>query len=148
MIWRCFSFKTFSKSYIIPPLELTLDYIVLNYCLLDTTCFTYAEGNFIWVTSLHDRRLTAPNISTEQKQCCEKMSTSTVRRRLCEAGLYGRIAVKKPLLRKQNDVRMLQWSKVYKDWTIEQWNKVLDWWIKVRNQIGGPMCSEGLVKDL
>ena len=32
---------------------LTLDYIVLNYSLLDTTCFTYAEDSFI-------RRLTAP----------------------------------------------------------------------------------------
>ena len=32
----------FSKSYIIPPLELTLDYIVLNYFLLDTFCFSYA----------------------------------------------------------------------------------------------------------
>ena len=34
--------KTFSKSYILSPLELILDYIVLNYCLLDTTSFIYA----------------------------------------------------------------------------------------------------------
>ena len=27
--------KTLSKSYIIPPLDLTLDYIELYYCLLD-----------------------------------------------------------------------------------------------------------------
>ena len=39
--------KIFSKSCIIPPLELALDNIVLNYCLLDTTCFTCAEDNFI-----------------------------------------------------------------------------------------------------
>ena len=39
--------KMFSKSYIILPLEFALDYIVLNYYLLDTTCFTYAEDNFI-----------------------------------------------------------------------------------------------------
>ena len=38
--------KTFSKSYIILLLELTLDYIVLNYWLPDTTCFTYAEDHF------------------------------------------------------------------------------------------------------
>ena len=35
--------KVFSKIYII----LTLDYIVVHYCLLDTTSFTYAEDNFI-----------------------------------------------------------------------------------------------------
>ena len=46
LIWRRFSSlllsmnKTFPKSYIIPPLELTLDYIVLNFYLLDTTRFT------------------------------------------------------------------------------------------------------------
>ena len=38
---------------------------------------------------------------------------------LFEACQFGGIAVKKPLFRKQNNV------KVYKDWTIEQWNKVL-----------------------
>ena len=51
-----------------------------------------------------------------------------MRRRLCEAGLYGRISVKKPLLRKQSNVRRINWFKVLKDGTIEQWNKVL--WIK------------------
>ena len=39
--------KSFSKIYIIPLSELTLDYIVLNFCLLDMTCFTYADDNFI-----------------------------------------------------------------------------------------------------
>ena len=36
-----------------------------------TTCFTDAEDNSIWVTSLPDRRLTAPNVTTQQegKQC-------------------------------------------------------------------------------
>ena len=45
-------------------------------------------------------------------------------RELCEAGLHDRI-VKKPLLRKQNNVKRLQWTKVHKDWKIEQWNKIL-----------------------
>ena len=36
--------KTFSKSYVTPLLELTLDYIVLNYCLLDPTCLNYATN--------------------------------------------------------------------------------------------------------
>ena len=54
----------------------------------------------------------------------KNVSTSTVRR-LCEASLYGRNAVKKPLLRKQNNVKSLQWAKAHKDWTIEQWNKFL-----------------------
>ena len=123
--------KTFSKTYIIPPFEITFDYIVLNYCLLDTTCFTYGEDNFIKVTSLRDKKLSAPNITAQLNQYYEKnVSTSTVRRRPCEACLYGRIVVKKPLLRKQNNIKRPQWVKVHKDWTTEQSNKVLNLWVK------------------
>ena len=119
--------KTFSKSYIIPPLKLTLDYIVLNYCFLDTICFTYPEDNIIKVTSLHNKRLNASNISAQLNQYNEKMSTSTVQRRLREADLYGRITVKKLLLRKQR----LWWTKKHKDWTIQ--SQILDWQIKIWN---------------
>ena len=55
----------------------------------------------------------------------KSVSTSAVRRKICEAGLYCRTAVKKSPLRKQNNVRRIQWDKAHKDWTIEQWNKVL-----------------------
>ena len=54
----------------------------------------------------------------------KNVSVSTVKSTLCEAGLYDRIAVKKSLSRKQNNVKRLQWAKVHKDWTKEQWNKV------------------------
>ena len=55
----------------------------------------------------------------------KNVSTSTLRWRLYEVGLYGRIAVKKLLLRKQNNVKRIQWAKAHKNWIIEQWNKVL-----------------------
>ena len=85
-----------------------------------------AEDYFIKITSLHDRRLTTPNITAQLNQCCEKnMPTSTARRRHCEAGLYDTIAVNKTLSRKQNNIKRLQWSKPHKDWTIKLWNKVL-----------------------
>ena len=65
-------------------------------------------------------------LQTSLHQCCVKnMSRYTVRRRLCEAGLYSRIAAKKQLLRKQNNVKKLLWTKAHKDRTIEHWNKVL-----------------------
>ena len=48
----------------------------------------------------------------------KNLSTSTVRKKLYEAGLYNRIVVKKALLRKQNDVKRLQWAKTHKDWKI------------------------------
>ena len=60
-----------------------------------------AEVSFIRVTSLHDRRLTTSNITAQLNQSREKMLTSTVKRRLSEAGLYGRNVVKKAVLRKK-----------------------------------------------
>ena len=67
----------------------SLNYIMLNYCLLDTICFTYLVESFIRVTSLRDRRLTAPIITAQLNQYREKCVNIH-----CEAGLYGKIAVK------------------------------------------------------
>ena len=70
--------------------------------------FTYTKDNFIRITSLHDSRLTARNITAKLNPCREKsVLTSTVRRKLCDAGLYDRIAIKKALLRKKNKVKRL-----------------------------------------
>ena len=64
------------------------------------------EDNFFRVNSLRDRRQVALTIH-------------------CEAGLYGRNAVMKSVLRKQNDIKSLQYAKVLKDCAIEQFNKYL-----------------------
>ena len=107
----------------------TLDYIVLNYCLLDTTCFTNAEDYF---TSHQVRWLKAD--CSKHLYTTEPMSwKKSVRTRLYEAGQHGRFAFKKPLLWKQNDVKRLQWVKVHKDRTISSEIKFLDRQIKVPN---------------
>ena len=59
-----------------------------------------SENKFIRVTSLRNRRLTAPEIQAQLNATrSTDVSTSTVQRRLRDAGLKGRIAAKKPLLR-------------------------------------------------
>ena len=40
-------------------------------------------------------------------------------------GLFGRVAVKKPFIRQQNRKRHLTLAKEHKDWTKNEWNKVL-----------------------
>ena len=42
-----------------------------------------------------------------------------------ENGLHERVAVKKPLLCKANIRKRLEFAKTYKDWTVDQWMKVL-----------------------
>ncbi|CAM4697895.1 unnamed protein product [Leuciscus chuanchicus] len=63
---------------------------------------TKSEDKFIRVSSQRNRKLTAPEI-TPQLNATKALpvSTSTVQRRLREAGL-GHVAVKKPLLKAQN----------------------------------------------
>ena len=52
------------------------------------------------------------------------ISTSTVQRRLCETGLDGRIAPRKPLL-ETNEKKRLAWAKNHEQWTLDRWKSVL-----------------------
>lgn len=87
---------------------------------------TTKEDDFIVNISLRDRKLCVPDITAEvNKTFKNPISESTVRRRLKEKGIYGRVAVKKPLLRPANVKKRFQWAKEHKKWTIDQWRKVL-----------------------
>ena len=77
-----------------------------------------AEDKLIRVTSQGNRKLTAPqiksHINASQSSSSRHISTSTVKRRLRESGLHGRIAAKKPLLRKNNKKRLV-WAKKHRN---------------------------------
>lgn len=84
------------------------------------------EDRHIITMSKRNRRLTAPQLRAELNKSREKeVSVSTVKLRLKEGELHGRIAVRKPLLRKQNRVKRLQWARLHQHWTEEDWSKVL-----------------------
>jgi hypothetical protein len=53
------------------------------------------------------------------------ISERTVRRRRSEAGLGSYIAVEKPALTAENVRKRLDWAIKHKDWTIEDWKKVI-----------------------
>lgn len=87
---------------------------------------TSSEDKFIVVTSKRNRRLTAPEIRVEVNKSREKpVSVSTVQRRLRDAKLFGRVAVRKPLLKPQNKKKRMQWALTHRDWTEEDFKKVL-----------------------
>lgn len=86
---------------------------------------TEREDHFIRLTSLRNRRLTAPEIAAEfNVQHEATISISTAQRRLAEAGLRGRVAVKKPHLSALNKRKRLAWAKTHQCWTIAQWKQV------------------------
>ena len=69
---------------------------------------TRAEDKYIVLVSKRDRFKTAPQIQAEvNRNRMNPISYETVRRRLCNAGLNGRVAARKPLLRHPNKVKRL-----------------------------------------
>lgn len=85
-----------------------------------------ADDERIKLISKRNRKLTAPEIAAEFNQGrAKKISVSTVKRRLVEANLHGRVASRKPLLRRGNKQKRLQWAKLHRNWTINEWKNVL-----------------------
>lgn len=80
----------------------------------------------IVIKSKRNRFTTAPQIASEiNSSLVQPISITTVRQRLRENGLFGRVAVKKPLLRPVNKRKRLAFARKYKDWTLDQWKSVL-----------------------
>lgn len=77
------------------------------------------------VLSKRNRRLTAPEIRKNlwETGICD-VSVSTVKRRLNEVGLRGCVATKKPLLRKGNAKKSLDWATLHRNWSKEDWGNV------------------------
>ena len=76
--------------------------------------------------SMSNRKLTAPQIMREYNETAEKLvCVRTIRNRLMKAGVRGRVAAKKPLLRKANKVKRLQWARKHANWTTSQWKTVV-----------------------
>jgi hypothetical protein len=53
------------------------------------------------------------------------ISETTLRRRRSEAGLGSYVAAEKPGLRVENVAKRLEWALKYKDWTVEDWKRVI-----------------------
>ena len=82
---------------------------------------TVKEDKYIVQSALRNRRLSVPDL-TEQinKSLNNKISDTTVRRRLHQNGIFGRVAARKPLLRTANVKKRLKWAKEHKKWNINE----------------------------
>ena len=84
------------------------------------------EDQFIKLTSLRNRRATASDIQSSINAIREKTICKTaVRRRLAASGLKGRVACCKPLLRLINKRKRLLWARECKNYSLEDWKRVL-----------------------
>lgn len=84
------------------------------------------DDRHLLLISKAKRFKTAADIRAEINPTLAKpISLTTVKRRLREKGMIGRIAAKKPLLRPINKKKRLEFAKQHANWTIEQWKSVL-----------------------
>lgn len=64
------------------------------------------------------------------------ISNWTARRILIKAGLRGRTPAKKPWIRKKNRTARLKFARDHKDWTVDQWKRIL-WSDESKNNLFG-----------
>ena len=62
--------------------------------------------------------------------------TATSQHQLCESGLHGRIAAKKPLLKDTNKKKSFAWAKKHEQWTFDRCKSVL-WYDESEFEIFG-----------
>ena len=75
---------------------------------------------------LFDRKLTAVDIWRQiSMKYGDRLSVQTIKRRLWAAGLYGRIARRKPLVSRKNRLARIEFAKEHMAWTTADWAKVL-----------------------
>lgn len=85
-----------------------------------------ADNRYIKLLSKRNRRKTLPEIASDfnvGRQ--DSVSHSSIRRALQKNNLNGRVALKKPLLRKQNIEKRLKFAVDHINWTPAQWDRVL-----------------------
>lgn len=83
------------------------------------------QDRLLKLIQLRDRGTTSAELAQEWQQAGVSASACTVRRRLLEDGLVSRRAAKKPLLSRKNIRDRLIFCKRYRDWTAEDWGRVI-----------------------
>lgn len=88
---------------------------------------TESDDRFLLLQCKRNRKKTAIELSgtIKNEDDTQKVSAWTVRRRLSEAGFPARKPRKKPLLTRKHRRDRLEWAKLHRDWSEEQWNNVL-----------------------
>ena len=86
---------------------------------------TVREDRLLIRSSLQNRRLTSSDLKRDLELYGIDLTARSVRNRLIEGGLSGRIAAKKPLLSEKNRAARLEFAMTHRDWTVEDWKKVL-----------------------
>ena len=82
---------------------------------------TEREDRSLIRMSAANPRAVARNLQQQWRRSGVQACVRTVRNRLIEAGMHGRIANKKPLLTERHRNARLVWARERVNWTVDQW---------------------------
>lgn len=85
---------------------------------------TKRSDRLLLMKSKKNPRLTSQDLCRDLRQHGVKVSSRTVRRRLCELKRPARCPVKRQLLNARMKRSRLEWAKIHQHWTVEDWKKV------------------------
>jgi len=104
---------------------------------------TKHDDRFIKRTVKMDRRKSAVSLAYELEDVLGKIiSPQTIRNRMHEDGMYGRIARKKPFINERNRIKRVKWAKKYQDVGNSFWERVI-WSDESKFNLFG---SDGIVR--
>ena len=66
-----------------------------------------------------------PDAASVQWHMFPYITLPTIRRMLCNMGLYGRIRRTKPFLSHKHKMKRRDWAKEFVTWSVEEWKKVI-----------------------
>lgn len=85
---------------------------------------TPAQDRYIDIMVKQDRFITAREI--QNNEIFKDISISTIKRRIKKLSpLHSYWAASKPFINRKNRSKRIKWCKEHKDWTYEQWSRVL-----------------------
>ncbi|MBN3274473.1 TCB2 transposase, partial [Polyodon spathula] len=100
---------------------------------------TAEDERHIMLTSLRTWKMSSSTISSALAENSGTLvHPSTVQRSLVRSGLRGRLAAKKPYLRRGNKAKRLNYARKHRNWGAEKWQQVL-WTDESKFEIFG--CS-------
>ncbi len=89
-------------------------------------CTTFREDRVIIRTARENRKLSC--LDELKKKISERgveVTIATLRRRFRQFGFIARKPPRKPMLTPAMIKKRISWAKMYKNWTMEDWNKVI-----------------------
>ena len=99
------------------------------------------QDHLLKLIQLRDQGTTSTELAQEWQQAGVSASACTVRQRLLKDGLVSRRAAKKPLLSRKNIRDRLIFCKRYRDWTADDWGKVISLMNPLSDCLGYPEKS-------